>query len=166
MVSVFLCLSIFLILTTPLFAQDWRLVNGTGERIPPDILQVTGNGKDTAYWHSEPIRLPTNGYYRFSVSHRGIDTRGGCLPCGIEGFSRDYSTVSNQWTNESFYFFTDKNSFPLRVGQLESTGTFQFRNAKLELVQPILKEFDLPFGKLWLGEGETIREGKIGRAHV
>ena len=150
----------------PLFAEEiqWRLVNGTGERIPPDILQVTGDGTGTAVWRSEPVALQPSGYYRFSVSHRGIDTSGGCLPCGIEGFSRDYSTVSNQWTEESFYFRPIGINNPpalLRVGHWESTGTFQFRKAKLEPIVPIWREFELPFGVIWLGEGETVRNGKF-----
>ena len=147
-----------------LFAEEeshWHLLNGQGKQVPPDILEVTGNGTDIAEWQSELVPL-TGGYYRFSVSHRGIDTAGGILPCGIEGFHRDYATRLNQWTDESFYFrlpHTAKST-PLRVGQWESKGTFQFRNAKLEPVVPIFKEFDLPLGKLWLDEGESIRDGK------
>ncbi|MCL2120430.1 MAG: hypothetical protein FWH27_18605, partial [Planctomycetaceae bacterium] len=146
----------------PIVAQDWRLLNGTGERIPPDILQVIGDGTDTAYWHSEPVSMPMFGCYRFSVSHRGVDTNGGCLPCGVEGFSRDYSAVSNQWTDESFYFSRHINlpPVPMRVGHWESNGTFQFRDVKIEPVVPVLSEFDLPLGKIWLGHGETIRNGK------
>ena len=141
----------------------WRLVNGTGELVPPDILQVTGDGTGTAVWRSEPIRMrQAIGHYRFSVSHRGVDTSGGVLPCGIEGISRDFSTVANQWTNESFYFRRHSHlpPVPLRVGLWESTGTFQFRDVKLEPVVPVRREFNLPLGKIWLGEGETIRDGK------
>jgi len=143
--------------------ENWQLANGKGQRVPPNILEVTGDGTGTAVWQSEPVPVQPGGVYRFSFSHRGVDTSGGCLPCGIEGFTRDFSTTSNQWTEESFYFCRLFNSPPvsMRVGQWESNGTFQFRNVKLELVTRIHKEFDLPGGnKLWLGEGETIQEGK------
>ena len=155
---------------------QWRLVSGTGEMDEPGVFQVTGDGKSTAAWRSEPVELQPAAFYRFSVSHRGVDTNGGCLPCGIEGISRDYSTQPNQWVEESFYFRVPElkmvmndgvpefdSTLPvhrLRVGQWESSGTFQFRDAKLERVVPIMKEFDLPFGRQYLGEGESIRDGK------
>jgi len=155
--------------------RQWRLVLGEGEKVAPDILQVTGDGTDVAEWRSAPIELQRGMFYRYSVSHRGVDSSGGCLPCGIEGFSRDFSTTSNQWKDESFCFHVPSMSSvppnfvppvglplaPLRVGQWESSGTFQFRDAKLELAIPIFRELDrIPLGKMLLGEGESIRNGK------
>jgi len=129
--------------------------------VPPDIIQVSGDGTGSAIWNSEPIPM-TPGYYRYSVSLRGINCAGGILPCGIEGFSRDYGAANNQWKDESFYFRTQNtlSSATLRLGQWESMGPFQFRGAKLEPVVPIYKEFDLPFGQAWLGEGETVNDAQ------
>ena len=142
--------------------HQWQL-SGTGRLDPSGVLQVTGDGKTTSYWRSEPVALqPWVIYcYRFSVSHRGVDSSGGCLPCGIEGFTRDFTTQSNQWADESFYFRMPPgvSSAPLKVGQWESNGTFEFRNAKLEQVVPIRKEFELRSGGFWLGNGETISDG-------
>jgi hypothetical protein len=84
--------------------ENWQLQSGKGQRVPFDILEVTGDGTGTAVWQSKPVALQKGWLYRFSVSHRGIDTEGGCLPCGITGFTRDYRTQSNQWTDESFIF--------------------------------------------------------------
>ena len=102
MKTTLLRLCIFTLLCGGLAAEEltWTLANGKGEQIPPNILQVTGTGTGTAVWRSEPVALERSGFYRFSVSHRGVDTSGGCLPCGLEGFSRDYSTQPDQWTNE------------------------------------------------------------------
>lgn len=159
------------------FAEDtagsneikWQL-DGMGEKVTAGVLTVTGGGTGSSYWRSEPVPVQSGEYYRFSVSHRGVDSEGGCLPCGLEGFSRDYRTRPNQWTEESFYFRpqmrlnvlpqTSINSAQLKVGQWESKGTFQFRDAKLEKVVPIWRIFGFPFGMLWLGEGETVRDGK------
>ncbi|MCL2120111.1 MAG: hypothetical protein FWH27_16970, partial [Planctomycetaceae bacterium] len=140
---------------------QWRL-SGTGELVEPGILQVTGNGGNVSAWQSPSVALQPGAFYRFSVSHRGVDSSGGCLPCGVEGFTRDYSTQPNRWTDESFYFKVPPgvSSAPLKVGQWESNGTFQFRDVKLEQVVPVCREFDLPFGKLLLGEGEIISDGK------
>ena len=140
---------------------QWKLQHGKGELVPPDIVQVTGNGTDTAIWNSQPIPM-TPGYYRYSVSLRGIDSEGGILPCGIEGLARDYQAQRSRWIDESFCFRTQDtiDSARLRLGQWESKGTFQFRNPKLEPVVPIYKEFDIPFGQVWLGEGETVRDAK------
>ena len=155
-----LCCGCFLPLLVAEEAQ-WQLQHGKGTLVPPDILEVTGNGTDTANWNSKPVPM-VPGYYRYSVSLRGIDSEGGILPCGIEGFSRDYSAKSNQWNNESFCFRTQNivSSALLRVGQWESKGTFQFRDAKLEPVVPVYREFDLPFGQACLGEGESVRDAK------
>ncbi|MCL2622445.1 MAG: hypothetical protein FWD31_02165, partial [Planctomycetaceae bacterium] len=160
--GLFACIS-----TQRLFAQEtavsqerqWQL-SGTGQLDPSGVLQVTGDGKTTSAWRSDPIALQPGAFYRFSVSHRGVDTSGGCLPCGIEGFTRDYSTTSNHWTDESFYFQLPPgvSSAPLKVGQWESNGTFEFRDVKLEQVVPIIKEFNV--GGLMLGEGETVSNGK------
>ena len=164
MKTALLRLFIFILFCGCLIANEptWKLANGEGERIAPDILQVTGDGTGTAVWQSEPVAFVPGHFYRFSVSHRGIDTNGDCLPCGIEGFSRDYSTQANQWQDESFIFRAVHNtrSAPLRVGHWESKGTFQFRNAKIEPIDTIPREFELPFGQLWLDEGEMIRNGK------
>jgi hypothetical protein len=140
--------------------NDWTL-SGNGKQVEPDILEITGTGKGSGEWQSKPIKLQPGGFYRYAVSLQSTDTSGGCLPCGLAGFHRDYSAQKNQWTDQSFGFRLQDNvsELPLRAGQWESKGTFQFRNLKLETVTPVLKEFDFPFGKIKLGEGETILNG-------
>ncbi|MDR1141227.1 MAG: DUF4091 domain-containing protein [Planctomycetaceae bacterium] len=167
------CVGMFLmtaaVLTTTLSAteiivvpasSDWTL-SGNGKQVNPNILEITGNGKGSGEWRSKPLQLQSGQFYRFSVSLQGTETSGGCLPCGIAGFHRDYSAQKNQWLDQSFSFRLqdEVSELPLRVGQWESEGTFQFRNVKLETVTPVLKEFDFPFGKIKLGESETILNG-------
>ena len=150
--------------------ENWTL-SGNGKRPTDDTLEISGDGKGSGQWRSKPLDLKPGGFYKFSGSIRGVDSQGGCLPCGLSGFSRDYRARKDEWTDESFCFRlqdTVSNSF-LRVGQWESKGTFQFRNIKLEPVTPILKEYDvqLASGKatLLLGDGETIRDG-VYRSNV
>ncbi|MDR2705519.1 MAG: DUF4091 domain-containing protein [Planctomycetaceae bacterium] len=171
-ILLFVCVSILLVtaavVTTENFAteivvpalEDWTL-SGTGKQVETNILEITGNGKGSGEWQSKPVKLQSGRFYRYSVSMQSVDTSGGCLPCGLAGFHRDYSAQKDKWIDQSFCFRLQENvsELPLRVGQWESKGIFQFRNIKLETVTPVLKEFDLPFGKLKLGEGETIQNG-------
>jgi hypothetical protein len=150
----------------PAFA-DWTL-SGNGKIVKSNILQITGNGKDTCSWTSPGIKHQPGGTYRFSVEMQGVDAPGACLPCGPLGFSRDYTAEKGVWQTQSYCFRVpdaknedDKEiEMHLKVGQWESSGTFQFRNVKLEPVMPVIKEFETPQGNIWLGEGEAIRDGK------
>ncbi|MDR2441600.1 MAG: DUF4091 domain-containing protein [Planctomycetaceae bacterium] len=139
---------------------SWTL-SGNGKPIDSKTLEITGTGKDSGEWRSQPLKLQPGRFYRYAVSLQSTDTSGGCLPCGFAGFSRDYSAQQEKWIDESFYFRLQDNvsESSLRVGQWESKGTFQFRNIKLEAITPVLKEFDFPFGKIKLSEGETIMSG-------
>ncbi|MDR0337831.1 MAG: DUF4091 domain-containing protein [Planctomycetaceae bacterium] len=171
-IALFICINIFLmtvaVLATTTFAteivvpafSDWTLA-GNGKRVDPNILEVTGDGKSSGAWQTKPLKLQPGQFYRYSVSLQGTDTSGGCLPCGFAGFHRDYSAQKDQWVDESFSFRLQDHvsELPLRMGQWESKGTFQFRNIKLETVIPVLKEFNFPFGKIKLGDGETILNG-------
>ena len=58
---------------------DWTL-SGTGQRPAPGILEISGDGSGSGQWRSPAFDLKPNGYYKFSVSHRGADTKGGCMP--------------------------------------------------------------------------------------
>jgi hypothetical protein len=147
--------------------NTWTL-SGNGKQVEPNILEVSGEGNDSGEWRSQPIPLQSGGFYRFSVSMQGINTSGGCLPCGLAGVHRDYSAEKGSWTDSSFCFRLQDNvsEIPLRVGQRESKGEFQFRNIKLESVTPVLKEFEFPLKdsnnnkiKRKLGEGESIQNG-------
>jgi hypothetical protein len=140
---------------------DGWTVSGNGKQVDSNILEITGTGKGSGEWRSQPIKLQPGGFYRYAVSFQSTDTSGGCLPCGLSGFHRDYSAQKNQWIDQTFGFRLQDNvsELPFRVGQWESKGTFQFRNIKLETGTPVLKEFDFPFGKIKLGDGETILNG-------
>ncbi len=145
--------------------KEWTL-EGTGQAVGDDVLEITGEGPGNGQWVSPPLKLRPGHCYRFGVSIRGLgETRGGCLPCGLVGFSRDYNAASDDWTEESFSFRLPEpfGELPLRVGQWESKGTFQFRDVKLETVVPARKECRVVLGgqagTLLLGEGESISGG-------
>ena len=138
----------------------WKLT-GLGKMVDSKTLEVVGKDKATSFWRSPNVNLRPGGFYRYTVSIRGADSQGGCLPCGIESFSRDYNAQKNDWKEESFCFRLQetRENVPLRVGQWESAGTFQFRNIKLESITPVLKEVTIGSASLILGDGESIRNG-------
>ncbi|MCL2742496.1 MAG: DUF6067 family protein [Planctomycetaceae bacterium] len=144
--------------------SDWKLTS-TGKIVDNNIFEVTGDGKSTSQWLSPDIELKSGVQYRFSVEIKGVDASGGCLPCGVSGFSRDYRAEKDNWKTHSFCFQAGSNQTKakLRVGQWESTGTFQFKNPKLETVVPVLKRTEFQLGSektfLILGEGEKIQDG-------
>ena len=83
--------------------DTWKL-SGPGRLVDATTLEVTGRDGATSAWRSPNIRLRPGGFYRYSVSMRGVDSQGGCIPCGLDAFSRDYRTSMSDWKDESFCF--------------------------------------------------------------
>lgn len=140
--------------------DSWTL-SGSGRQVDQAVLEVSGQGAGSSLWTSKAIPVERNAYYRFRVSLKGVDSQGGCLPCGIRDFSRDYSARKDKWEDRSFCFqLQDPVSDRFfRLGQWESKGTFQFKNMRLEQVKPVLRQIELSFGTILLGEGEMINQG-------
>ncbi len=139
--------------------------SGSDRQTSPVVLELVGDGKSSSNWQSKPIPVKPGEFYRFDVSFRSSDTDQGCLPCGIGPIGRDYRPKKGAWTDESFCFRMNDgvSEVPLRVGQWESKGTYQYRNVTLTPIVPVMKGFEFPSdGKkatLVLGDDETITKG-------
>ncbi|MDR3183028.1 MAG: DUF4091 domain-containing protein [Planctomycetaceae bacterium] len=140
--------------------SDWKLT-GSGKIVENNILEITGSGKGSGCWISPKIKLQAGGTYRFSVDIQGVDVSGGYLPCGASGYSRVYTAEKGIWKTQSYCFRVPDgyDEIQLQVGQWESSGTFQYRNVKLETVVPVLKLGETPVGNIVLGSGEKIQNG-------
>lgn len=146
-------------------AEDWKLNGGIGQRLPGNVLEVSGDGSDSNAWIGKPIELESGRSYRFSMEACSPTGGGGCAPCGLEGFSRDFSDIGKTWKLFSFIFKApkDRKEFRPRVGQWQSTGIYRFRNIKIEPVEPIDRGVRTPghsAGFYCLGDGEMIRGGR------
>ena len=155
--TLFLTLFLF---TTPLFALDWTLNGGIGTKHDDGTLEVVGTGSGSNAWVSSPVRLTPGLLYRFKMEASATDG-GGCLPCGPEGFHRDFSGFTQDWKPYSYVFRVPdgRRENLLRVGQWESTGTFRFRNIEIERVVAIPTGIESTVDRnefLLLGDGEMV----------
>lgn len=134
----------------------WRLSGGQGKWVDRQILEVTGTGNDSNLWRSEEIALKPGTLYRFGVRARGRGA--GSFIAGPSVANRDYSGLSGDWAWYGHVFRVPDNVSKdyLRVGQWQAKGTVQFDAVGLKRAIPVCR----PVGKLLLGEGESIQNGR------
>jgi len=135
----------------------WKLSGGQGRWVDREVLEITGTGRGSNSWQSEPLPFRPGALYRFQMRARQTAGSGGCIISGPSFANRDYHGLAPEWKEYGHVFRVPDRieGDDLRVGQWESKGTVQFDCVRLVNVIPIHK----PVGRLLLGEGESIKDG-------
>ncbi len=134
--------------------EAWTLAGGQGRWVDREILEVTGTGDDSSFWHiNHPLK--PGGLYRFQTRARRVGGNGYTI-AGPTFANRDYFPGDNwQWIGHTFRVPESVADHTLRVGQWHADGAIQFDAVRLYEVMPVHKAA----GQLVLGEGESIRDG-------
>jgi len=134
----------------------WTLSGGNGRWVDRQILEVTGNGSDSNFWRCD-YRFTPGALYHFEVSGRGTPSSGSAI-AGPVFANRDYHTPSPDWISVGHVFRVpdDVTDSYVRLGQWHARGTLQFDSVRLVPALPVHTQV----GKLLLGEGESIRDGR------
>jgi hypothetical protein len=118
---------------------------------------VKGNGTNSFFWRTEPLKLQPGGLYRLRYHGRRDDGAiGGCAVSGIGRVNRDFR-FDESWRPYGFIFSApdDDASDYVRFGQWETKGTLYFDDAQLSAVQAA----HAPYVSGSLGEAESVRNG-------
>jgi hypothetical protein len=133
----------------------WKLSGGQGRWVDRQVLEVTGDGKGSNCWQCD-YRFQPGALYRFQFRGRAT-AGGGCVISG-PGFANHDWQLTPEWKWYGYVFRTPDNAGhePVRLGQWEAKGTFQFDAVRLCRVVPVHC-----IGRISesLGEGETVRGG-------
>ncbi len=141
----------------------WKCAGGQCAWVRPEgsaegVLSVTGDGKNSNAWHSEPVQFLPNRVYRMSFRARGEVSSGGTMISGPDFAHMDSGVPKNEWFWYSHVFVTPPRekdfSTAVRLGQWHLNGTAFFGDARLEEVEPVHRRF----GALLLGAGERIED--------
>jgi len=132
----------------------WTL-HGRGRWMDRQVLEVTGNGRESSAWHC-PVELQPGKLYRFECVARRVGGNGGCMISGPGFANRDYQP-SETWQKFGHVFWVpgQGNDANVRVGQWQSDGTIQFQSACLRPVLPMHTQM----GRWTLGKDESMRDG-------
>lgn len=136
--------------------DGWRLSGGQGRWIERQVLEVTGNGRDSNSWQS-PCRLEPGTLYHFEFrGRRGAGA--GMVVSGPASANHDWTDLVDRWQWRGHVFRTRDNLTRdvLRLGQWNATGTFQFDAVRLCRAMAVHRRVN---GML-LGDGESIRGGR------
>ena len=136
---------------------DWNLSGGQGRWLDRQVLEVTGNGDDSNYWHSSGYEFTPGKLYHFQMLSRRIGS-GGSAIAGPTFANRDYSQVGPDWEWIGHVFRVPENGAGgfLRLGHWKATGKLQFDAVRVTPTLPVHRSV----GKLTLGGGESIRDGR------
>ena len=140
----------------------WQLATGRGKWVERQILEVTGDGTDTAFWRSD-YRFVPSALYRFEARGRGTPTSGSAI-LGPVFANRDYQTPSADWlwVGHVFRVPDDVSDSYIRLGHWQASGTIQYDAVRLQRVVPVHTQF----GPLVLGDGEQIQQGRYTFAGI
>ena len=152
----------FILAVAPLSAIDWTLNGGIGTKHDNGTLEVIGTGSGGNAWISSQVSFMPGQLYRFKME-ASVLTSGGHLPCGPDGFYRDFGGYTKDWKPYSYVFRVPDNRTTnrLRVGQWQSTGMSRFRNIETVPVVAIPTGIQSMVDRhefLRLGEGEIIMD--------
>ncbi|HYW79760.1 MAG TPA: glycoside hydrolase domain-containing protein, partial [Thermoguttaceae bacterium] len=150
---------------TPLPNQDftqrdpasigWTLSGGQGRWAEPGVLEVEGSGDDSNFWRCD-YRFTPGRLYHFCMRARHLRGSGSSI-AGPAFANRDYRLSSDwRWIDHVFRVPENVDNSYLRLGQWQATGTIQYDEVRLLPTMPVHKAV----GKLVLGEGERIRDGR------
>ena len=137
--------------------DGWSLAGGAGRWVDGEILEVTGSGNDSNYWHNGGYRFEPGSLYRFEMLARRLGGSGTAM-VGPNFANRDYTGVgpSWQWYGHVFRVPEKTEGGYLRLGQWHATGALQFDAVRITPTMPVHRAV----GDLVLGEGESIRDGR------
>jgi hypothetical protein len=144
----------------------WTLSGGEGQWLDGGAaagrraLAVTGDGKSSNLWLSDPVPFEPSRAFRLTFRARSIGQQGG-TPIVGPGFANfDLGPIAAEWRPYSLVFFAPERIDPeasrIRLGQWEVKGTIAFDDVRVVRVDPI----DRRAGDLVLGDGESIGGGE------
>jgi hypothetical protein len=135
--------------------EGWRLNAGQGRWIDRQVLEVTGNGRDSNAWQST-CRLEPATLYHFEFRGRRV-AGSGMVVSGPASANHDWTDLVDRWQWRGHVFRTRDNlsSDTLRLGQWCAMGTFQFDAVRLCRAMAVHRQVN----GLMLGDGESIRDG-------
>ena len=136
---------------------DWNLSGGEGRWLDREVLEVTGHGDDSNYWHSSGYEFTPGKLYHFQMRARRVGS-GGSAIAGPTFANRDYSRVGPDWQWIGHVFRVPENGAGgfLRLGHWKATGKLQFDAVRVTPTLPVHRSV----GKLMLGDGESICDGR------
>ena len=136
--------------------HGWELSGGAGSWVERGILEVTGTGSDSNYWHCDDYPFVPGALYHFRMRARRLDGRG-IVIAGPTFCNRDYD-VPGEWQWLEHYCRAPQvtTGSYLRLGQWNAKGTVQFDAVRVIPALPVHEEV----GSLTLGEGESVRDGR------
>ncbi|MEE8451782.1 MAG: glycoside hydrolase domain-containing protein [Thermoguttaceae bacterium] len=133
----------------------WKLSGGQGRWADRGMLEVDGSGDDSNYWRCD-YRFTPGRLYHFRMRARHVGGSGSSI-AGPAFANRDSQLTSDwQWVDHVFHVPENIDDSYLRLGQWHATGTIQYDAVRLLPAMPVHKAV----GKLVLGEGEMIRNGR------
>ncbi|MFO7976452.1 MAG: DUF4091 domain-containing protein [Candidatus Hydrogenedentota bacterium] len=146
--------------------KGWSLSEGEGTWLEGEAsdgtraIQVTGTGKDTNHWRSEPLPLEPSSAYVVAFDARGWGAASGTAISGPHFCNRDLGTLSEEWQSFNSVFFTpaniDSDGGWLRFGQWHVNGSMAFDHVSVFAAQPVYIEKE----GIRLGEGERIDDNR------
>ena len=135
--------------------EGWQL-SGTGRWVDRQVLEVSGNGKDSSQWSCQQP-FAAGELYHFQMRVRRSGTQGSAIG-GPEFANRDYRVPSGEewtWLGHVFRAPDNAQQSRLRLGHWHADGAVQFDGLRLGRAVAVHREV----GGLTLGEGERIRGG-------
>jgi len=141
----------------------WSLSGGKGEWIADGVphgaraVTVTGNGKDSNHWLSDPVPMEPGAVYRLTFRARRTGTGGGTPVTGPTFANRDLGGIPDEWQAYTSIFAVPADLADgrarLRFGQWQVAGTVAFDDVRLCRAMPVYARE----GEIELGEGEMLR---------
>jgi len=138
----------------------WKLSGGQGDWLTEGAdgrraVAVTGDGKGTNHWLSDPLPLEPGGVYCLTFKARS--TGGGTVVAGPLFCNADLGAVPGRWETYTSIFAVPADVKPdrarIRFGQWHLPGTAAFDDVHLCRAMPVYAHE----GDLALGEGEMLR---------
>jgi len=159
----------------------WALSGGKGEWLSSGeangdrAVAVTGEGKNSNRWHSDPLPMEPGCVYRLTFRARRTGTGGGTPVTGPDFCNRDLGGIPDRWDTYTSIFVVPRNlkdgRSRLHFGQWQVAGTVAFDDVHLCRATPLY----VRQGGLELGEGEMLRGteytfaapfGGVSRSHA
>ncbi len=137
-------------------APDGWTLHGRGQWLDRNILEVSGDGRESSAWHCT-VDLQPGGLYRFECVARRVGGNGeGCMISG-PGFANCDHKPTDAWQTFRHVFRVpcNESQTSVRIGHWQASGAIQFQSASLRPVLPV----HVQVGSMVLGNGESIRDG-------
>ena len=134
----------------------WLVLEGPGRWVDRQVLEVTGSGEDSSFWHCGSYRFQPGHTYRFQTRVRRGSGSGTAIT-GPNFANRDQAGLTSQWQWVGHVFRVPAlDGAFLRLGQWHATGAIQFDQVRRVAGRPRASSGWGPE----LGEGELVRDGQ------